>query len=210
MNDSNRRRVLAVFCMFSLTVLYCVTSIHALVSEGESLTRTAIAVRGFVAVLHVGLIVGAAFGIAQIVRGRADRLGMLGASITLLGATVAARIGVLSQLSLVRTNGVDTGLVAHELSRDVPLVWVSVVPIGLLYPTGLILLGAALISARPVSRWIGVLVVIAGVLFPIGRAIGVPPAIYGSDLILAAALAMLGWQLLQRREVWAGEPAASV
>jgi hypothetical protein len=75
-------------------------------------------------------------------------------------------------------------------------------PVGLFFPAGLITLGIALFYWRPVNRWLGLLLALGGVLFPIGRAAGVAPAVVACDIVLATAFASIGWQILSRPEVW--------
>jgi hypothetical protein len=198
MNESNRRRILAGTCaaLLSATLLYAVAG-RAATGSGSP-THAGIAVTGFLAVLHVGLTIGAVFGITQLVRRHADRLGLTGAALTLLGATVGARIMVLVQLKALSEND------PVALLRTVPMVWVSVIPIGLMYPIGLILLGVALFKAR--YRTIGVLMVIGGVFFPLGRAVGIVPALYVSDAFLAVAYGWLAKEMLMQ---WNEDHAAA-
>ena len=181
MNETNRRRVLAGSCaaVLSATLFYAVA--RRAVDSGTP-THGEIAATGFLAVLHVGLTIGAVFGITQLVREHADRLGLTAAALTLLGATVGARIMVLVQLrDLGRQDPV-------ELLQTAPIVWASVIPIGLMYPIGLILLGVALFRSR--YRTIGVMVALGGLLFPPGRIASIVPALYLSDGLLAIAY---GW-----------------
>jgi hypothetical protein len=51
--------------------------------------------------------------------------------------------------------------------------------------------------------WLGLLLALGGVLFPLGRALGIELAIVACDIVLAAAFAAIGWQILTRPEVWA-------
>ncbi|HYC92311.1 MAG TPA: hypothetical protein VEO54_24090 [Thermoanaerobaculia bacterium] len=200
MNETNRRRLLAGTCaaVMSATLLYAVAGRAA--TSSSTPAHADIAVTGFLAVLHVGLTAGAVFGITQLVRRHADRLGLTGAALTLLGATVGARIMVLVQLR---------ALSEHDpiaLLRTVPMVWVSVIPIGLMYPIGLIVLGIALFRSR--YRTIGVLLAIGGFFFPLGRAIGIVPALYLSDGLLAIAYAWLAKEMLTAWEAPEGRAEA--
>ena len=202
MNATNRRRILAASCLFGLTASYLL-SLAAQPLSADTMTDGAIALSGFLAVLNTGLMAGAVIAITQLVRGGADRLGLAGGALTLLGATVGARIIALVQLSLVDDPRAGAARATmRRLVENAPMVWVSLVPIGLMFPAGLIALGIALVVARPVHRGIGVMLAIGGVLFPIGRAVGVVPAVYACDAILAVTFALLGWQLLTRPELW--------
>jgi hypothetical protein len=46
------------------------------------------------------------------------------------------------------------------------------------------------------------LLALGGILFPIGRAAGQVWAIIACDIILGAAFALIGWQILIRPELW--------
>jgi hypothetical protein len=130
--------------------------------------------------------------------------------LTLMGWTVGARILALVQLERVLQGGV-TGVPEDAIQRmftAAPMVWASIIPVGLMYPIGLLILGVTLFVARPVDRWIGALLAIGGVLFPLGRAVHLPWAWWSSDLLLAAAFALLGWQVLARPALWAGAEEA--
>ncbi|HEX7149851.1 MAG TPA: hypothetical protein VF618_00065 [Thermoanaerobaculia bacterium] len=207
MNDSNRRRVLAGTCTAALGVTLLFNVLWRAAAADGPQSHTTIALAGFLAVLHVGLIAGMLVAVTQLVRRKADRLGLFGAALTLLGATVSARIFVLIQLAMLSEAAPGAPRASFmELLASAPLVFVSLIPIGLTYPLGLITLGIALFVARPVSRWLAVGVALGGVLFPIGRAINVIPALYASDAVLGVTFAVLGWQLLTRRALWEGTP----
>ncbi|HEY0142078.1 MAG TPA: hypothetical protein VGF48_14355 [Thermoanaerobaculia bacterium] len=202
MNGTHRRRILAASCLLGLAASYLFSLATGPVAAG-TLTHGTIAGAGFLAVLNAGLMAGAVIAITQLVRGGADLLGLTGGVLTLLGATVAARITVLIQLSLLEDASPGAARTTMtKLVESAPLVWASIIPIGLMFPAGLITLGIALIVARPVHRGIGVMLVIGGVLFPLGRAMDIVPAIYACDIILAITFATLGWQLLKRPALW--------
>jgi hypothetical protein len=202
MNDSNRRRILAGTCAALLCLTLSTSVLDGLLSGDAPPSRGEIATAGFLAVLHAGLTIGAVFGITQLLRRRADRLGLAGAALTLLGAVVGARIGVLIQLSSLETTLPASRQTMQALLESAPQVWVSIIPIGLMYPLGLMTLGVALLIARPVSRWAGAALLIGGFFFPLGRAVGIVPAVYASDAIMAVAYGLLAWALLTKRELW--------
>ncbi|HEX6085228.1 MAG TPA: hypothetical protein VF266_11925, partial [Thermoanaerobaculia bacterium] len=186
MNETNHRRMLAGSCAAVLAATLCYAVIARAFDSGTP-THADIAATGFLAVLHAGLTIGAVFGITQLVRRHADRLGLTGAALALLGAIVGARIMLLVQL---RALGKQDPV---ELLQTAPIVWASVVPIGLMYPIGLILLGIALFRSR--YRAIGMLLAIGGLCFPAGRIAGIVPALYLSDGLLAIAYAWLAKEI---------------
>jgi hypothetical protein len=76
---------------------------------------------------------------------------------------------------------------------------------GLLFPIGLITLGLTILVAAPIPRWMGALLAIGGALFPIGRIGNIGWALVSCDLALGAALALMGWQLLTKKNLWDAE-----
>jgi hypothetical protein len=201
MGSSNRRRILVGTCTAILAATLLVNAARVLLND-QATTPGEIAAIGFLAVLHVGLTIAAVFGITQLVRRKADRLGLAGAALTLLGVTVGARILALHQLGMLAETIPGATATLSAMLQSAPMVWVSIVPIGLMYPIGLILLGSALLIARPVNRWIAVVLLIGAVRFPVGRAVGVVHAVYASDALLAIAYGFLSWEILTKRELW--------
>jgi hypothetical protein len=82
-----------------------------------------------------------------------------------------------------------------------PIVLLSIVHIGILFPIGLITIGIAITASGAIPRWIGMSMIIGAALFPIGRIGGLAWAIVASDVILGATFALIAWQILTRREV---------
>jgi hypothetical protein len=205
-NDTRRRRLLSAFCCLALGLFFLTNPITRF-SVGGATSTGQIAAIGFIAPFHVALMVGALLGITQLLRHRADRAGLIGATVVLAGWIISTRIMVIGQLDALLTNGVP-GVPADALQKifqHAPLVFVSIIPIGLLFPIGLIVLGLTLAIVRPIHRGVGVLMAIGGVLFPLGRAVDYEWAVVASDLLLAATFALTGWQIYTRPELWEGE-----
>ena len=209
-NNTRRRRLISVFCFLALGLFFLTDPVTRLSVRGDRpASIVQIALTGFVAPLHVALMIGAVLGITQLLRSRADRVGLIGATLTLIGWVIGSRIMVIGQLQALLANGVP-GVPPDSLQKmfqHAPLVFVSIIPVGLLFPIGLIVLGITMFVTRPIHRGLGSLLAIGGVLFPIGRAAGHEWAIVSADLVLAATFALIGWQVLTRPEVWSGEAA---
>ena len=208
--ESNRRRLLAGICLVVLALLFATNPVTGVVLRGMSSSVTRIAMTGFIAPVQMALFIGAIVGITQLLRRRADRAGLAGAALALMGWAVGIRILALGQLESLLTLGV-AGVPADTLDKmftAAPIVWLSIVPLGLLFPIGLITLGIALCAAGPVNRWIGALLALGGILFPVGRAIRLEWALTACDLVLGASFALIGWQILTRRELWGSADAA--
>jgi hypothetical protein len=202
--ENNRRRGLAGFCLAALGVLYLTNPLTQLIVRGADLSPLRIALIGFASLIHMALAVGSVIGITQLLRGRADRTGLTGGALMILGWAVGTRILLLGQFESLLQSGV-AGLPQNAMRmifEAAPIVYLSVVPVGLLYPIGVITLGIALAATGPIPRWIGVLLAAGGLLFPIGRIFRLSWALVSCDLVLGAAFALIGWQILTRRELW--------
>lgn len=202
--SSNRRRMIAGVSMIGLSIAFLSNTTMGLMIDPVSPSHTTIAVMGFVAVLSAVLMTAAILGLSQLLRSRADWAGLAGAGATLAGWAVSTRISTLIQLDALLRAGVE-GVPASALEsifKSAPVVWVSMFPVGLLFPLGLITLGVALFRWHPVNRWSGLLLALGGVLFPVGRAAGNEFAYIACDLTLAAAFVSLGWQTLTRPAAW--------
>ncbi|HYI12111.1 MAG TPA: hypothetical protein VEK57_23865 [Thermoanaerobaculia bacterium] len=210
LNEENRRRILAGVCLAGLALFLLTNPFTQLMARGaRAASVTAIALAGFVTPIQMALMIGSVFGIVQLLRKRADRAGLIGGTLALMGWTAGTRINVVNQLDALLQTGVSglPGNALEKMFEAAPIVWVSIVPVGLMFPIGLITLGVTLFVAHPVSRWIGALLAVGGVLFPVGRAVGIEWAWSACDLVLGATFALIGWQILTRPELWRGEAA---
>ncbi|CAN5530808.1 hypothetical protein BH20ACI3_BH20ACI3_28970 [soil metagenome] len=202
--SSNRRRIIAGVSLIVLAVVFLLNTLTGMMTGVSAPSQATSALAGFTAVVNMVLMIASVLGIMQILRARADWIGLLGATFTLIGQTAASRMGVIIQLYALSesgTAGIPPNLL-EILSKSAPLVWASIVPIGIFFPLGLIMLGIALVWARPVNRLFGLLLAIGGVLFPIGRALRMAWAITACDIVLGVAFALIGWQILTRPEIW--------
>lgn len=210
MNDVERRTKISGYCLVLLSLLLLTNPITRVVYRGDGASLNHIAATGFVAPLTMALTIGAVYAITQLLRKKADRAGLIGAALTLMGATVGSRIMVLAQLEgLLKIGGTGVpGDALEKMFNAAPIVWVSIVPVGILYPLGLMTLGTALFFARTVPRWVSLLLVLGGVLFPVGRAVGVEWAVGLSDLALGVGFGAIGVSVLRwfaREDVGAHE-----
>jgi len=201
----NRRRTLSLAALAGWSLLVLSNPFTRVLLRGFPRSIASIAVRGFVAPVTMVLVAGSLLAFTRILRPRADRLGLAGAALTIVGWAVGIRIIALGQLESLAATGTTPGAsdTLRRMFASAPLVWHSIVPMGLFFPIGLITLGVAVAIAGPIPRWIGALLIAGGVMFPIGRIGGIWPAIVASDLCVGSALALVAWQLQSRPQLWA-------
>jgi len=204
-HSSNRRRVIAGMSLIGLSVAFLADTATGLMTRPVSSSQTMIALAGFVTVLTAVLMPAAMLGLSQLLRASADRAGLLGAAFALIGWAAATRITTVIQLDTltgsVIAGGEGVSAIGSAL-QSAPAVFVSIFPVGLFFPLGIILLGLALFRWHPASRWAGLLLALGGLLFPVGRAAGIGFAIVACDITLGAAFAALGWLILTRPAAW--------
>ena len=205
--DVTLRRFLSGFSMAGVALFLSTNLMSGLI--GGDATIGSIAAVGFATPLLMACLIGSVFGIMQILRRHADAAGLIGGTLVLAGWAAGIRIIGLRQLQAALATG--TGGVAPDsldrLFHAAPILWYSIVPSGILFPIGAVILGATFALKGPIPRWIGLVLIAGGVLFPIGRIGRLDWAIYSADLVLAAAFGLLAWQVLARPELWTGESA---
>ncbi len=155
------------------------------------------------------LFVPAVFVLARVLRPAAPRLALVAGSLALVGTMAGAAMQVLFRVVLTLEGaGLDPQVQAaatQALRGSFPLSASTLFP-GALFPLGLMLFGAGLAWARRVAVPGALLLVLGGVLFPVGHAAGIAPALIGGDLVLLAALGWIARELAARPELW-GERA---
>lgn len=202
--ESNRRRLLTGICLAGLGILYVTNPLHEILIRGRSTSPGMIALRGFATPLHMLMLIGSVLAVMQLLRHKSDIAGLIGGALTMMGWTAGVRILGLGQLEALLASGV-TGLPADTLQKlfePAPIVWLSIVPMGILYPAGLLVLGLTLAIRGPLPAWMGLLLAIGGLLFPLGRIPNLPMVITACDLVLGPAWLLIGWQVLSRPELW--------
>ncbi|MDX6268867.1 MAG: hypothetical protein QOD28_90 [Acidobacteriota bacterium] len=201
---SNRRRVIAGVSLIGLSVAFLTDAATGLMTRPFAPTQTSVAIAGFLAVVNAVLMIAAMLGLSQLLRAHADGVGLAGAIFALVGWAAGTRITTVIQLDTLLRAGVEgvPPTAIETIFKSAPALFLSMFPVGLFFPLGLITLGLALFWWRPVNRWLGLLLALGGVLFPLGRAVGIEFAINACDLVLATTFAALGQQVLARPELW--------
>jgi hypothetical protein len=156
--------------------------------------------------------VPAIFALADLARRGAPALATAGLASALVGTMAGAAMQVL-----FRTRAVLEGAAIDPAARaaamgaiegSAPLALSTLVP-GIFFPIGLLVLAVALYRSRAVPAWSAALLGSGAVLFPVGHAVGLTPALIGGDLVLLAALAPIGASLFRGSGSPAPAPAAA-
>ncbi len=199
----HRRRLICGWSLIALASILFLSRTEELLAPDRVPTPNEIAANGVFALVIMVLMIASVLGISELLRARADVTGLIGAGLTLIGWTAGSRIGVLIQLNAALERGV-TGVPRNALQlmyEATPLLWASIVPVGVTFPLGLVTLGATLLYAAPVPRLFGVTLILGGITFPLGRAVRIPWAFAVCDFLLAFTFFALGREIVRRREL---------
>jgi hypothetical protein len=170
---------------------------------------------GWTVVMWIAFVifVPALFALGHVARLRAPTMGVVAAAITVVGAIAGASMQVLFRTAAVLESAPMSGASQHAVEEALsthPLLGVTTLVPGILFPLGLILLAVVLtrhhVGATPATVLLG----LGGVLFPIGHAAGVPVALIGGDLVLLVALSWLALDIQRRPEFWSARREAAV
>lgn len=203
--DSDRRRTLAGLCL--VVAPLCIAFNDA--ADAAGVRAASLPFFGF----YLVAVIGAALGLAHLLRRSADVAGLIGACSCALGAIAATRMAMVGQLEAAFAAGVP-GVPPDAVEvalRESPGLFATVFPPGLFFPFGLLVFAAAFWRARTVGRGLALLLGAAAVAFPVGRAVALGPAVFASDALLVAALAGFGVRVLRDPDFWASgdEPSGA-
>lgn len=193
-SSSNRRRLIAGVCLIlgpALVLLADVLSTHRL----TYLTLMSVA---FIFLLP------SAFGVAHLLRARADLLGLLGAGCCLIGLMASSGVMSVYRFATVFQGGVEVvspNAMQLALQAEPRLFVLAFLP-AYFWPLGLLILSLGLILDRRFGVATGCILGLGAVLFPLGREAGVMMAVIPGDLLIFAAFAWIGIRLLREPSVW--------
>ena len=165
--------------------------------------------------LAFALFVGAALAVTRLTRERADRLGIVGAALAVVGCLAGS--GILTAhavLAPVETAGLEEpARQAIEAAMRTAGVggYVLLYPLpGLAFPAGFLVLAYALLRSRAVSRAAAASLALGALLFPVGRIGGVEWAVLGSGIGMSFGMARVALRVLGTRSAeWSGVSVAA-
>jgi hypothetical protein len=116
----------------------------------------------------LGLFVGAALALMHLLRGRADRAGLVCGGMTIFGAVSGAALVTMAFTAWqLDANGMSPAVEASFRSSFIAAVWYPFP--GILFPLGLVTLGITLFVTRAIPRAAAVMIALGGLFFPLGR-----------------------------------------
>ena len=144
--------------------------------------------------LAFALFIPAVFGLTFILFERGSRLAMVGGISTFIGLMAGAGMQALFRVYAVLIERGEQQTI--ELLRGTFKLVAATQMIGLFFPVGLLLLAVSLFRTKIFNPALPFLFVLAAIAFPVGRIAGVAAAVIASGILLLAAFALIGWQIL--------------
>jgi len=153
--------------------------------------------------LSFALFVAAVLALVHLLRERADRTGLAGGALAIVGClsgsgiVTAAMIGV-SLESAALGEPVERAVEEAMRAGGVP-AFLFLFPLpGLAFPAGLLVLSVGLLRAKAAPVPAAVLLAVGALLFPVGRIGGIEPAVLASSVAISASMGWMGWRIIKR------------
>lgn len=156
-------------------------------------------------IVAIALSTQAILGLRHLLLRRAPRLAVIGCGLALMLTLPGSNI---MTTRLIHWAIAPDASAAAAFEKAVRGLFVVIFVPGALYPLVRAALAAGLWRAGVVPVWVGVLMTLGYLLFPVGRIGLMPPIIHLSDALLLLTEGWLGWKILARGNFWgAGEAA---
>lgn len=162
--------------------------------------------------LSFAVFAAAVLALVHMLRERADRTGLVGGALALIGCVSASGIVTAAMIGLsLETSPLGEPTlraVADAMQAGGVPTYLFLFPLpGLAFPAGLLVLSVGLLRSGVAPAPAAVLLALGALLFPFGRIPGIESAVLVSSVALAASLGWIGWRTL-RREAPGWERAA--
>lgn len=149
----------------------------------------------------LAMFVFAIFALVELLRRDADKLGLIGGGMAIIGAISGTTLFSFGYFyNEVSRSGLDasTAQSVEQIFRQVYGVMVFVPLPGLFFPIGLIILSIGLFWTKVVPHWTAIALGLGALLFPVGRIPGILTVSVISDIFLTLSMCFIGWQILAR------------
>lgn len=146
--------------------------------------------------LAFALFVGAALAVVRLTSERADRAGLVGGALAVVGCLAGSGIltanAVLGSIDTAGLDAAATGAIEAALRTSGVGGFVLFYPLpGLAFPVGFLVLSYALLRARAVSPVAAAALALGALLFPVGRIGGLDWAVIASGVGMSVGLGLV-------------------
>lgn len=143
-----------------------------------------------------------AYGLVTVLAGvsrKLPRYGAVATLVTVLGVVGGTAFGVQAiyetALGMSHSRAINA-LEPYPFAGDVAF-WLT----GPMFSAALVLTGIGLLVAREAPRWVGALVCLGGLVFPVGQILRIEWVASGVDLLLLVPFAYLAWGIVRDESV---------
>ena len=153
--------------------------------------------------LSFAVFAAAVLALIHMLRERADRTGLFGGALALVGCVSASGIVTAAMIGW----SIESAALGEPVGRAVEgamqaggvptFLFLFPLP-GLAFPAGLLVLSAGLLRAKAAPVPAALLLALGALLFPFGRIPGIESVVLVSSVALAASLGWIGWRTLRR------------
>lgn len=155
----------------------------------------------------LAMFIFAVFALVELLRPFADRIGLIGGGMAIIGAISGATLfsfvyfyNEMANAGIEKTVDAVTVETLGQIFQRVYMTMVLAPLPGLFFPIGLLILSICFFASKLVPRPIAVALGLGAILFPAGRIPGILSVSIVSDVFLAASMCFIGWRLLVRSE----------
>lgn len=191
----SRERMLAVFFTFC-----CIAApiLMGLASFDMGELKTYRSFGGVFNMYGMTIWIGAIVGMTWLLLSRAPRLALVTACLGIIGCVGGSNFVMAAMFrAKLMAAGVDQELLWFTGSNmSTSGLLVSGV-MGTWFPVALIIFGIGLMRFKIIPSWLGIMLSVAGVCFPLGRIPGDPVFMHIADILLVAAMSILGWKYMR-------------
>lgn len=143
------------------------------------------------------LFIPAILALARLLRHTAPRLAIIGGMVGILGSVGGVNFATLLLYEWAsRTAGADQTTVRAITEAVQSELWPALSLPTIMFPIGFLILSIGLLRFGIVPRWVGALLCVAAIVFPLGRIPDIQALFHLSDLLLFIPLAWIGMRYL--------------
>lgn len=118
-----------------------------------------------------------------------------------MGGIAFGLLGYFSTIFHISHQYYISTLAKYPISSGILIFWA-----GPLFPLSLLVLGINLIRKKAVAAWLGTLICLGAIAFPLGRIFRIEWVAHCTDLLFAIPFILIGWQFIYKPHITSHQP----
>jgi len=118
-----------------------------------------------------------------------------------MGGIAFALLGYFTQLFHISHEAYVSTLAKYPVSSGILIFWA-----GPLFPLSLLVLGINLIRKKAIANWLGFLICLGAIAFPLGRIFRIELIAHFTDLLFAIPFILIGWRFIYNPHIISNQP----